>query len=155
MPVRLETAQKLGADVVVNLHEEDAVARVMELTNGVGVDVVIEAVGHFHTVRNQEAPLAQAVKMIRNGGRIVTCGLGEQLTAVHFKTLVMKEASIIASRVTLGEYPRALRMMAKGLLHPELLITHNMPMRDVTEAFSIVDRDDPDTIKIVLDTQAI
>lgn len=155
LPVRLETAQELGADVVVNLHEEDAVARVMELTNGVGVDVVIEAVGHFHTVGNQEAPLAQAVGMIRNGGRIVTCGLGEQLTALHFKTLVIKEASIIASRVTLGEYPRAIRMMAKGLLHPELLITHNMPMRNVTEAFSIVDRDDPDTIKIVLDTQAI
>ena len=155
LPIRLDTAKKLGVDEVVNLHEEDAAERVMALTSGVGVDVVIETVGHFHEVGNQEAPLAQAVKMIRNGGRIVTCGLGEQLTPVHFKTLVIKEASIIASRVTLGEYPRALRMMAKGLLHPELLITQTMPMRDVTEAFSIVDRDDPDTIKIVLDTQAI
>ncbi|MBN2302839.1 MAG: alcohol dehydrogenase catalytic domain-containing protein [Anaerolineae bacterium] len=155
LPVRLATAQKLGADVVVNLHDEDPVERVQELTNGVGVDVVIEAVGHFHTPGNQEGPLAQAVKMIRNGGRIVTCGLGEQLTPVHFKTLVIKEAAIIASRVTLGEYPRALRMMAKGLLHPDLLITHQMPMRDVTEAFGIVDRDDPDTIKIVLDVQAV
>ncbi len=155
LPFRLETARKLGADVVVNLHDEDPLDRVMELTNGVGVDVVIEAVGHFHTPNNMEGPLAQAVKMIRNGGRIVTCGLGEQLTPVHFKTLVIKEAAIIASRVTCGEYPRALRMMAKNLLHPELLITHQMPMRDVTEAFSIVDRDDPDTIKIVLDTQAV
>ena len=57
--------------MVVNLHDEDAVARVIELINGVGVDVVIEAVGHFHTVGNQPAPLAQAVEMIRNGGRIV------------------------------------------------------------------------------------
>lgn len=155
LPVRLATAQKLGADVVVNLHAEDPLERVMDLTDGVGVDVVIEAVGHFHTPNNMEGPMAQAVKMIRNGGRIVTCGLGEQLTPVHFKTLVIKEASIIASRVTLGEYPRALRMMAKGLLHSDLLITHQMPMREVTEAFSIVDRDDPDTIKIVLDTQAV
>ena len=46
-------------------------------------------------------------------------------------------------------------MMAKELPHPELLITHTLPMRDVTEAFSIVDRDKPDTIKTVLDTQAI
>ena len=155
LPVRLETAKKLGADVVVNLNEEDPLERVLELTDGVGVDVVIEAVGHFHTPGDQEGPLAQAVKMIRNGGRIVTCGLGEQLTPVHFKTLVIKEASIIASRVTLGEYPRALRMMAKELLHPDLLITHNMPMRDVTDAFALVDRDDPDTIKIVLDAQAV
>jgi threonine dehydrogenase-like Zn-dependent dehydrogenase len=44
-------------------------------------------------------------------------------------------------------------MMAKGLLHPDLLITHQMPMSDVTRAFEIVDQDQPDTIKIVLDVQ--
>lgn len=152
-PIRLETAQQLGADRAVNLHDQNPVDVVMEMTGGVGVDVVIEAVGHYHTPVGQEGPLAQAVHMIRNGGRIVTCGLGEQLTPVHFKTLVIKEAQIIASRVTLGEYPRALRMMERGLLHPDLLITRTMPMAEVTEAFSIVDRDDPDTIKIVLDVQ--
>lgn len=154
-PFRLDTARTLGADHAINLTEADPVAAVMELTGGVGVDCVIEAVGHYHTVEGQEPPLAQAVQMVRNGGRIVTAGLGEQLTAVHFKTLVIKEAEIIASRVTLGEFPRAIRMMAKGLLHPDLLITHRMPMRDVTRAFEIVDRDQPDTIKIVLDLDTI
>ncbi len=155
LPVRLDTARKLGADVVINLHDEDPVERVMELTDGAGVDCVIEAVGHYHVPEGQEPPLQQAVRMIRNGGRVVTMGLGEQLTAVHFKTLVIKEAKIIASRVTRGEYPRALRMMAKGLLHPELLITATMPLRAVTDAFAIMDREDPDTIKIVLDVQDV
>lgn len=152
---RLETARKLGADHALNIAETDPVAAVMEITEGVGADCVIEAVGHFHTPDGQEPPLAQAVHMVRNGGRIVTAGLGEQLTAVHFKTLVMKEAEIIASRVTLGEFPRAIRMMAKGLLHADLLITHQMPMGAVGDAFGIVDRDQPDTIKIVLDVQDI
>ena len=123
----------------------------MALTNGMGVDCVIEAVGHYHEVPGQEAPLAQAVKMIRSAGRIVTAGLGEQLTAVHFKTLVIKEAKIIASRVTRGEFPRAIRMMQKGLLHPELLITDVLPLSQITEAFAQVDREDPRTIKVVLD----
>jgi L-gulonate 5-dehydrogenase len=153
--VRLDTARKLGADVAINLHDEDPVERIMELTNGIGVDVVIEAVGHYHTVEGQDPPLQQAVQMIRNGGRVVTVGLGEQSTAVHFKTLVIKEARIIASRVTRGEYPRAIRMMGKGLLHPELLITQTMPMRDVTDAFAMVDREDPDVVKIVFDVQAV
>jgi threonine dehydrogenase-like Zn-dependent dehydrogenase len=83
----------------------------------------------------------------------VTAGLGEQLTAVHFKTLVIKEAEIIATRVTLGEFPRAIKLMSKGLLHPDLLITDQMPMRNVQEAFTKVDRDDPETIKVVLDVQ--
>lgn len=150
-PFRLATARKLGADVAIDIHTEDPVERVLELTDGVGVDCVIEAIGHYHLADGQEAPLAQAVKMIRSGGRVVTTGLGEQLSAVHFKTLVLKEASIIASRVTRGEFPRALKMMSRGLLHPELLITDVRPLDDVTAAFAQVDREDPETIKIVLE----
>lgn len=154
-PFRLETAQRLGADFAINIGAEDPVARVMEITHGMGVDCVIECVGHYHEEPGQSAPMQQAVEMIRTAGRIVTCGLGEQLSAVHFKTLVIKEAEIIASRVTLGEFPRAIRLMSKGLLHPELLVTDEMPLRDVTAAFAQVDRDDPCTIKVVLNTQLV
>jgi (R,R)-butanediol dehydrogenase/meso-butanediol dehydrogenase/diacetyl reductase len=154
-PFRLETARKLGADHVVDISQEDPVERVMEITKGVGADCVIEAVGHYHQVEGQEAPLAQAVKMIRSGGRVVTAGMGEQLSSVHFKTLVLKEAQIIASRVTLGEFPRAIRLMEKGLLHPDLLITDQMALWDVSSAFEKVDREDPATIKVVLDVQAV
>jgi 2-desacetyl-2-hydroxyethyl bacteriochlorophyllide A dehydrogenase len=150
-PFRLDTAKKLGADVALNINEVDPVEKALEFTNGVGVDCVIEAVGHYHLVDGQEAPLAQAVKMIRSGGRIVTTGLGEQLSAVHFKTLVLKEAKIIASRVSRGEFPRAIRMMSRGLLHPELMITDLMPLENITAAFAQVDREDPQTIKIVLE----
>ena len=152
-PFRLETARKLGADYAIDITQEDPVARVLEITDGIGVDCVIEAVGHYHLAQDQEAPLAQAVKMIRNGGRIVTAGLGEQLSAVHFKTLVLKEAQIIASRVTLGEFPRAIQLMAKGLLHPELLVTHQMALGEITAAFDKVDQEDPRTIKVVLNVQ--
>lgn len=42
---RLESAREFGADVTINNGREDAVARVMELTDGLGADVAIEAVG--------------------------------------------------------------------------------------------------------------
>ena len=154
-PFRLETAKKLGADYPININNIDPVKQALELTNGIGVDCVIEAVGHYHLVDGQEAPLAQAVKMIRNGGRIVTAGLGEQLSAIHFKTLVLKEAQIIASRVTRGEFPRAIQMMSRGLLHPDLLITSVQPLGDIKGAFEQVDREDPDTIKVVLDIKDV
>jgi threonine dehydrogenase-like Zn-dependent dehydrogenase len=152
-PFRLELARKLGADYTVNVGQENLVERVADITQGVGVDCVIEAVGHYHVTVGQEAPLAQAVKMIRSGGRIVTLGLGEQLSAVHFKTLVLKEAEIIASRVTLGEFPQAMRLISRGLLHPDLLITHQMPLRDVAVALKQVDGEDPSTLKVTLDVQ--
>jgi L-gulonate 5-dehydrogenase len=150
-PFRLETAKKLGADYALNITEIDPVEWVLEFTNGVGVDCVIEAVGHYHLPEGQAAPLAQAVRMIRSGGRVVTTGLGEQLSAVHFKTLVLKEAQIIASRVTRGEFPRAIQMMSRGLLHPEMLITDVMPLEAITKAFARVDREDPEVIKVVLE----
>ena len=152
-PFRLETARKVGAQVALNLHDEDPVERVMELTGGLGVDCVIECVGHFHELPGRESPIAQAVKMIRSAGRVVTAGMGEQLSPVHFKTLVLKEAQIIASRVTLGEFPRAISLMSRGVLHPELLVTHRMSLADVAGAFERVDQEAPDTIKVVLDIQ--
>jgi 2-desacetyl-2-hydroxyethyl bacteriochlorophyllide A dehydrogenase len=150
-PFRLEIAKKIGAEYPLNINEVDPVVRVMEFTNGIGVDCVIEAVGHYHLPEGQEAPLAQAVKMVRSGGRIVTTGLGEQLSAVHFKTLVLKEAQIIASRVTRGEFPRAIQMMSRGLVHPDLLITDVLPLNSITTAFEQVDQEDPETIKVVLE----
>jgi L-gulonate 5-dehydrogenase len=150
-PLRLEMASKLGADYAIDIQSTNPVEMVAEITRGSGVDCVIEAVGHYHLYKGQEPPLAQAVKMIRNGGRIVTAGLGEQKSEVFFKTLVLKEAQIIASRVTRGEFPRAIGMMSRGLLHPDLLITDVMPLEDITSAFDQVDREDPETIKVVLE----
>jgi 2-desacetyl-2-hydroxyethyl bacteriochlorophyllide A dehydrogenase len=152
-PFRLETARNLGADYAINIQAEDPVERVLEITNGVGADCVIEAVGHYHPVPGQEAPLAQAVDMIRSAGRVVAMGLGDQPSAVRFKTLVMKEARVIASRVTRGEFPQALRLMARGLLHPELLITNQMALSDIDAAFAQVDREEGETLKVVLDVQ--
>jgi threonine dehydrogenase-like Zn-dependent dehydrogenase len=152
---RLGIAQRLGAEHVVDVRAEDPVERVLELTHGEGADCVIECIGHWHSVPGRDDPLGQAVKMVRCGGRIVTAGLGDEPSSVHFKTLVVKEAQIIASRVSLGEFPRAIRMLGKGLLHPELLITDQLPLRDVGQAFQRLDAEDPKMIKMVLDVQAI
>ena len=47
-----------------------------------------------------------------------------------------------------------IRLLGKGLLHPELLITDQLPMRDVAHAFQRLDAEDPKMIKMVLDVQA-
>jgi threonine dehydrogenase-like Zn-dependent dehydrogenase len=152
-PFRLELARRVGAAHTIDVTRDDPVERVLEITNGSGADCVIEAVGHYHEMAGQEAPLGQAVRMIRHGGRIVTVGLGEQSSAVHFKTLVLKEARIIASRVTRGEFPRAVHLLSQGLLHPGLLITDQRPIQEIAAAFGKVDRDDPTTLKVVLEVR--
>ena len=46
-------------------------------------------------------------------------------------------------------------MMSKGLLHPERLVTHEVALTAVTDAFAQADREDPQTIKVVMDVQAV
>jgi threonine dehydrogenase-like Zn-dependent dehydrogenase len=152
-PSRLAMAKRLGADRVIDISREDPVVDFLDQTDAVGVDCVIEAVGHYRVFGDQAPPLAQASQMVRHGGRIVTAGLGEQTTAVHFKTLVLKEVELIASRVTRGEFPRAIHLMSRGLLHPQLLISREMPAAEAPAAFAELDRESAETIKVVLNTR--
>src|SRR5438105_1673628 len=60
---RLAIGQELGADRVVNINDEDAVAIVKQLTGGIGVDYVIECAG-------TEATINQAARMLSRGGKL-------------------------------------------------------------------------------------
>ena len=64
---------------------------------------------------------------------------------------MFEEALIISSRATRSEFPRAIQMMSRGLLHPDLLITDVRPLDDITAAFAQVDREVPETIKSALE----
>ena len=88
--------------------------------------------------------------MSRNGGRIVVMGLGSQLTPVFWKECVFKELQIIGSRVTLGDYPRALRLMALGKLHPELLISEVLQLHELDKAFHLLEEQPEKYLKILV-----
>ena len=68
---RLESARRFGADTTINNGSEDAVARVMELTDGLGADVAFEAVGVPQTFE-------LAAELIRPGGRVANIGVHGQ-----------------------------------------------------------------------------
>ncbi len=65
---RLAKAREFGADVTINNGSEDAVQRVLELTDGLGADVAIEAVG-------LPATFELCTELIRPGGRVANVGV--------------------------------------------------------------------------------
>ena len=149
---KLSVAEKLGAAMTVNVNRENAVEKVLEWTNGEGADCVIECIGEasLGAVVGGLPPVAQAVQMIRNGGRITVLGQGPESYGVHWKTLIWKEASIRSSRVSRGEFPRVIRAVAAGKYHPDLLITHTFPLDRADEAFRLADSEDAETIKVMV-----
>jgi len=147
---RLEIAKRLGADVVINSREEDPVGKILSITGGLGVDRVIETVGTAVEVGNRGMPVEQAVRMTRHGGRIVVMGMGSQSTPVFWKEFVQKEIQLVGSRVTLGDFPRALSLMVQGRFHPDLFITNQFPLEETGKAFRLLEEEPDRYLKLLI-----
>ena len=74
-PARAEAARGLGADAVIDPTERDAAERIVELTDGLGPDVVFECAASRST-------LDQALDMARRGGQVVLVAIAWEPTAV-------------------------------------------------------------------------
>ena len=153
----LEKRLRIAADAyddIIPLHaEDDPVAAIMEHTLGNGTDIAFEAVGHQHAPDRTINPVRGAVQSIRGGGRVCVLGLTDDPAPVVFKELIWKEASIVASRVSHGEYPAILDHFGKGTLNPDALITSIMPGEKVQEAFEKIEQDPGHYLKILLHFQ--
>jgi threonine dehydrogenase-like Zn-dependent dehydrogenase len=149
-PVRLELAKSLGASDVVNIRDADPVKSVLQLTGGEGADLAFEAVGSYQHVDDRRSPVTAATEAIRSGGRVLVLGQGSGEQPVAWKPFVWKEAEIIASRVSRGEFPRAISLVASGRMPVEKLITHELSITEAPEAFRLLDEPASGAVKILL-----
>ena len=147
---RLARARELGADVCINPHKENPVEKIMDMTGGKGVDRAVEAIGHYDEIEGVEPPVSACGIVLRPGGRMVVLGQGPQKTPLFLKPLVWKEIEIIMSRVSRGEFPRAVRLMEKGKLHPDTIITGIYPLEKAGEMFELLEKNKADHVKAVL-----
>lgn len=147
---RLSIAEEIGADIVVNAAKEDPVQAILKNTDGKGVDKAVEAVGHYKEIKGVLPPVAAACEVVRNGGRVVVLGQGPQNTPLFIKPLVWKEIEIVMSRVSRGEFSRSVRLLEKGALHPEKLISGVYPLEKAGEMFEVLDTDKANYVKVIL-----
>jgi len=132
--LRLARAAELGFEVC-NVQREDLEARVMELTNGYGADVVVEAAG---------APpaITTAIKLLRRGGRLCVSGItGREEIAVPWDMLVSKAASVIfAYSSRPRNWATGLRYLAEGKVVTEPLVTHRFKLEQWQDAFALMEK---------------
>jgi len=152
---RLSVAETVGADLTLNAVDVDPVEEVARLTDGLGADKVIEAVGHARAVEGRKPPMYMACQMLRPGGQITALGQGGEEESFFWKSFVLKEARLLSSRLNLGDMPRAVAMMAGGLLHPREIITHTLEPGEVQKGFEMMHRDPGSVIKVVVDLSGL
>lgn len=141
---RLEMGKKLGADHVINVRKEDAVAKVRELSGGIGVDYVLECSGG-PTGFNDSA------QMVNRGGKICLGAFPGKDVPVDVAHLVRNNIYVFAIR---GEGKsgthRAAALMEQKKFDATLIHTHTFSMDDLPEAIRYAKDRVDDAIKIVV-----
>lgn len=134
LPHRLEAARSFGADVVLPATDGSESAEVLAATNGRGVDVAFEAAGENEAVE-------VAIEVARPGARVVLIGIpADDRTSFNAATAREKGLTIMLSRRMKHTYPRALRLVEKGLVDLRSLVTHRFPLAEYEQAFSYAQR---------------
>lgn len=129
----IKLAKQLGADAVINRHEQDVVKELKGLTNGVGFDVCLEMSGAGQA-------LDHALKAVRACGQVSILGLPSKRTETDWsKDIVLKDLTIrgIYGRRMWQTWTTATNIMRSGKLDISPGITHRLPLEKFEEAINL------------------
>lgn len=141
---KLGVAKELGVHHALNPTKENLEERVRDLTEGVGADCVIEAVGAPET-------LAQTVKLVRRGGTVMLIGWsGAKSDAIDLTSVTLDELTLLGTLGFCNDYPVALKLMSMGKVRVAPILTHRMPLADVERGIRMLRDHEPGVWKIAI-----
>jgi len=141
---RLQSARAFGADVTINNGHQDALAEIMELTDGLGADVAFEAVGLPDTFE-------LATGLIRPGGRVANIGVHGHSATLHLESLWTRDVTITTGLVDTRTIPQLMALVASGRLDPTVFATHHVALGDTMAAYdTFADAANTGALKVVL-----
>ncbi len=125
---KLGKCRDVGADEVINASERNVAGALLEMTNGKGVDVVIDFV-------SSAATLEAGVQGLGRGGRLVTLGGTGQPFQTPSRDMVQKELELLGSRyATKQEVKESLELVARGDVWPVVTETYSFSVDEVEKA---------------------
>jgi len=125
---RLAVARTFGATHTINSANENAVEKIMALTNGKGVDTAIEAVGVAATFELCEAIVAA-------GGHIANIGVHGKSVTLHLETLWSRNITITTRLVDTVTTPMLFKTVQSKKIQPKQLITHHFKLNEIIKAY--------------------
>ncbi len=140
-----EVAESIGADIT--LEPNDLTKQlVLEATNGIGADLVIESAGKLSV-------LAQAMDLVRLGGRVLGYGIHTNTEgALPFYDMYFKEIQFINARAaTDKDFSACLEMFESGKINLNPLISDILPLDQLGKAMEMVGTDAPQRMKIIME----
>ena len=145
---KLKIATQLGATHTVNARSEDAVAVVMAITNGRGVDASMEVVG-------AKAPVQTCFQIVRRGGSVTLVGNLTPSVDLPLQTVVTRELSIYGSCASNGEIPQCIELLASGAIQVAPLITATATLDETAQWFDRLYAGEKGAMKVIVKPNAV
>lgn len=141
--LRLNKARELGADVIIDTEKEDPVIKVNHLTNGLGVDFLIETSGNPDVI-------SKSFEMVRRTGTICAIGItGLPEVSIPYDRGIFKGIRFdFCFSSSWTSWEKAIALISKGILNLETLITHRLPLEKWEEAFRLLEN--RQAVKVIL-----
>lgn len=136
---RLAMAKANGADLVLNNGETP----LAEQLNGVQPTLIIDAACH-------PSILAEAAALASPAGRIGLLGFSGEACTVTQQSLTSKELSLFTSRLNSHRFPEVIAWMEQGVIQPEKLVTHTLPLTQIEQAMTLFEKDPRSCCKVIL-----
>ncbi|HEU5084164.1 MAG TPA: zinc-dependent alcohol dehydrogenase family protein [Acidimicrobiales bacterium] len=141
---RLEAAKAFGADVVVNNGREEPAEVLASLTDGLGADVTIEAVG-------VPATFELAAALVRPGGHVANIGVHGEPATLHLEELWIKDVTITTGLVDTFSTPTLLKLVTSRQVDSRKFATHHFTMDQFMEAYDVFARaSETGALKVVI-----
>jgi len=142
---RLDMAQKLGADKIINAAREDAFGKVLEMTGTEEMTYLTAPTGMADTVFDCAGlpfgftgtpVLQQAISMVKQNGKVVIVALFEKFAEIDHNIVVRKGITLLGSWAwTAEDFHRSMDMIGSGRIDRKALITHRFPLDRTREAY--------------------
>ena len=130
-PYRAELAKELGAEAVLDPGDGDILKKIMELTDGVGVDKAIDCSGAQKAHRLM-------VDAVRRKGQATFVGEGGEFPLSASNDMIRKGLVLRGNwHYNLGGYPKLMRVIKESKAQIDKLITHSFPMSEVQKAWEL------------------
>jgi len=121
----------LSTAITVNIEESDAMQGILDLTKGLGADVVFECSGVGAAAQSD-------LRLVRRHGRYAQVGLFGRPITWDLQQVALKEVRVSGSFATVpSAWRKALRLMATGQVQTRPLVSHVLPLTQWEEAFCI------------------
>lgn len=131
---RMKLAKKVGADDVLNPLKGNVVEKIRQLTNGLGVDIVIEMSGHPQAIQ-------QGLDALRPGGRFSILGIPDQPMEINWgKDIIFKYITVqgINGRLMYSTWHKTHRFLCSGRIDLEPVITHRLRLEEFVEGMELM-----------------